>query len=158
MRRTTGRKGKYLRTGQQNTAGYQIAGFEPGGIFKRAKGICRDQSLDPFDQLLQAQGDSGDYAGVSFRPFGYLPSQDDIYVSPSQIRKFELRTGDHVTGRYALPRTMSAFCLLKVEVNGSPPEESIKRIHFDALTPLYPTEKLTLETDSRELSTRIIIL
>lgn len=120
------------------------------------------KALTHSDQLLQAQGVLEIMPdGYGFlRPFGYLPSQEDIYVSPSQIRKFELRTGDRVSGQVRSPKDNERFfALLKVEgVNGFPPEDSIKRIHFDALTPLYPTEKIRLETSSRELPTRIIDL
>lgn len=120
------------------------------------------KALTHSDELLQAQGVLEIMPdGYGFlRPFAYLPSQDDIYVSPSQIRKFELRTGDRVAGQVRSPKDNERFfALLKVEdVNGFPPEDSTKRIHFDALTPLYPTEKLTLETETRELSTRIIDL
>jgi transcription termination factor Rho len=120
------------------------------------------KALTHADELLQAQGVLEIMPdGYGFlRPFGYLPSQDDIYVSPSQIRKFELKTGDKVGGQVRSPKDNERFfALLKVEgVNGFPPEESVKRIHFDALTPLYPTERITLETDSQELSTRIIDL
>lgn len=120
------------------------------------------KALTHADELLQAQGVLEIMPdGYGFlRPFGYLPSQDDIYVSPSQIRKFELKTGDKVGGQVRSPKDNERFfALLKVEgVNGFPPEESVKRIHFDALTPLYPTERITLETDSQELPTRIIDL
>jgi len=94
------------------------------------------------------------------RPFAYLPSQDDIYVSPSQIRKFDLRTGDRVSGQVRPPKDSERFfALLKVEkVNGFAAEESPRRLHFDALTPLYPYEKIKLETTSHEISTRIIDL
>jgi transcription termination factor Rho len=120
------------------------------------------KALTHADQLLQAQGVLEIMPdGYGFlRPFAYLPSQEDIYVSPSQIRKFELKTGDRVGGQVRSPKDNERFfALLKVEdVNGFPPEESVKRIHFDALTPLYPTEKLTLETVPHELPTRIIDL
>ncbi|MGB4509467.1 MAG: transcription termination factor Rho [Syntrophomonadaceae bacterium] len=120
------------------------------------------KALTHSDELLQAQGVLEIMPdGYGFlRPFAYLPSQDDIYVSPSQIRKFELRTGDRVAGQVRSPKDNERFfALLKVEdVNGFPPDDSIKRIHFDALTPLYPTEKITLETESQELSTRVIDL
>ncbi|MDD2585138.1 MAG: transcription termination factor Rho [Syntrophomonadaceae bacterium] len=120
------------------------------------------KALTHSDQLLQASGVLEIMPdGYGFlRPFAYLPSQEDIYVSPSQIRKFELRTGDRVGGQVRSPKDNERFfALLKVEeVNGFPPEDSVKRIHFDALTPLYPTERLTLETTSQELSTRIIDL
>lgn len=114
------------------------------------------------DELLQAQGVLEIMPdGYGFlRPFAYLPSQEDIYVSPSQIRKFELKTGDRVGGQVRSPKDNERFfALLKVEsVNGFLPEESVKRIHFDALTPLYPTERIVLETEPSELSTRIIDL
>lgn len=120
------------------------------------------KALTHADELLQAQGVLEIMPdGYGFlRPFGYLPSQDDIYVSPSQIRKFELKTGDKVGGQVRSPKDNERFfALLKVEgVNGFPPEDSVKRIHFDALTPLYPTERMTLETDTQELPTRIIDL
>jgi len=114
------------------------------------------------DELLEAQGVLEIMQdGYGFlRPFTYLPSQDDIYVSPSQIRKFELRTGDRVGGQVRSPKDNERFfALLRVQnVNGFPPEDSVKRIHFDALTPLYPRQRLVLETSSQELSTRIIDL
>ncbi len=120
------------------------------------------KALTKSDELLQAQGVLEIMPdGYGFlRPFAYVPSHEDIYVSPSQIRKFELRTGDRVGGQVRSPKDNERFfALLKVEnVNGFPPEDSVKRIHFDALTPIYPTERLTLETKSEELSTRIIDL
>jgi len=120
------------------------------------------KALTHSDELLQAQGVLEIMPdGYGFlRPFAYLPSQEDIYVSPSQIRKFELRTGDRVGGQVRSPKDNERFfALLKVEsVNGFLPEDSVKRVHFDALTPLYPTERITLETEPRELATRIIDL
>ena len=120
------------------------------------------KALTKSDELLQAQGVLEIMPdGYGFlRPFAYLPSQEDIYVSPSQIRKFELRTGDRVSGQVRSPKDNERFfALLKVEaVNGFLPEDSVKRIHFDALTPLHPTHRLTLETKPHELSTRIIDL
>jgi len=90
--------------------------------------------------------------------YNYLPSPDDIYVSPSQIRKFELRTGDTVFGQIRPPKENEKyFALLKVEaVNFEDPEEAKKRICFDNLTPVYPNQKFKLESDPDELSTRII--
>lgn len=120
------------------------------------------KALTKSDELLQAQGVLEIMQdGYGFlRPFAYVPSHEDIYVSPSQIRRFELRTGDRVGGQVRSPKDNERFfALLKVEdVNGFNPDESVKRIHFDALTPIYPTERLTLETKSEELSTRIIDL
>ncbi|MDH7497161.1 MAG: transcription termination factor Rho [Syntrophomonadaceae bacterium] len=120
------------------------------------------KSLTKSDQLLGASGVLEILPdGYGFlRPFAYLPSQDDIYVSPSQIRKFDLRTGDKVSGQVRPPKDNERFfALLKVEeVNGFPSEESARRVHFDALTPLYPQERIRLETEPREISTRIVDL
>lgn len=92
--------------------------------------------------------------------YSYLPSPDDIYVSPSQIRKFGLRTGDFITGQIRPPKENERyFALLKVEtVNGKPVEESIIRPLFDNLTPYYPTEKINLEYDPTDYSTRVMDL
>jgi transcription termination factor Rho len=91
----------------------------------------------------------------------YLPGPDDIYVSPSQVRRFALRTGDTVSGQIRAPKDGERyFALLKVEeVNFAPPEQVRHRINFDNLTPLYPDERLTLEMDdptAKDLTTRII--
>ncbi len=92
--------------------------------------------------------------------YNYLPSPDDIYVSPSQIRKFSLRTGDTVSGQIRPPKDNEKyFALLKVEaVNLEHPEESRNRILFDNLTPIYPKERFMLETTPEELSTRVLDL
>jgi transcription termination factor Rho len=94
------------------------------------------------------------------RPINYLPSPEDIYISASQIRKFDLRTGDLVSGKCRAPKENERyFGLLHVEaVNGEKPESAAERLHFPALTPLYPQKKLVLETDPEQLSTRIIDL
>ncbi len=94
------------------------------------------------------------------RPFQYLPSHDDIYVSASQIRRFDLRTGDLVGGQVRRPKDSEKYlALLRVEeVNGVEPEQSNERLHFDGLTPLYPQERITLETEPDNLSARIIDL
>jgi transcription termination factor Rho len=94
------------------------------------------------------------------RPFQFLPSHDDIYVSSSQIRRFDLRTGDLVAGQVRRPKESERyFALLRVEqVNGVDPESTDIRLHFDGLTPLYPLQRITLETDPEKLSTRIIDL
>jgi len=92
--------------------------------------------------------------------FSYLPGPDDIYVSPSQIRRFNLRTGDTVSGQVRQPKEGERYyALLKVEsVNGQPPEVNANKPLFDNLTPLYPQEKLRLEHDPNEMTTRIIDL
>jgi transcription termination factor Rho len=92
--------------------------------------------------------------------YNYLPSPDDIYVSPSQIRKFSLRTGDTVSGQIRPPKDNEKyFALLKVEaVNFEDPEGSRNRVLFDNLTPVYPKERFILETVPEELSTRVLDL
>jgi len=92
--------------------------------------------------------------------YSYLPGPDDIYVSPSQIRRFNLRTGDLVSGQIRPPKESERyFALLKVEaINHEPPEENINRPLFDNLIPYYPTEKIKLEYDSNDYSTRVMDL
>ncbi len=92
--------------------------------------------------------------------YNYLPCPDDIYVSPSQIRKFDLRTGDMVNGQVRPPKEGERyFALLKVEaVNGENPEDSKIKANFDNLTPIYPNSRLVLETNPKEMSTRIMDL
>jgi len=92
--------------------------------------------------------------------YNYLPGPDDIYVSPSQIRRFNLKTGDTVSGQIRQPKeTERYFALLKVEaINFEDPEIAREKILFDNLTPLYPNEKMMLETDPENYSTRILDL
>ncbi len=92
--------------------------------------------------------------------YNYLPCPDDIYVSPSQIRKFDLKTGDNVSGQIRPPKEGEKyFALLKVEaVNFENPEKCKEKILFDQLTPLYPQERFLLETSPEELSTRVMDL
>jgi transcription termination factor Rho len=90
----------------------------------------------------------------------YLPGPDDIYISPSQIRRFNLRTGDTVSGQIRPPKdTERYFALLKVEqVNHEDPEISREKILFDNLTPLYPNKRVKLETSADNLSSRVMDL
>jgi len=92
--------------------------------------------------------------------YNYLPGPDDIYVSPSQIRRFNLRTGDTVSGQIRPPKDSERyFALLKVEsINMESPTVAREKILFDNLTPLYPNEKLNLEFEGKNYSTRIIDL
>jgi transcription termination factor Rho len=92
--------------------------------------------------------------------YNYLPCPDDIYISPSQIRRFDLKTGDNVSGQIRPPKEGEKyFALLKVEaVNFENPEKCKDKIFFDNLTPLYPKERLKLETDPKELSMRVMDL
>src|SRR3989338_2850614 len=90
--------------------------------------------------------------------YNYLPGPDDIYVSPSQIRRFNLRTGDTVEGQIRPPKDSERyFALLKVEkVNNENADQELDKIIFDNLTPLYPMEKFGLEFDPKIYATRII--
>jgi transcription termination factor Rho len=90
----------------------------------------------------------------------YLPGPDDIYVSPSQIRKFDLRTGDTISGQIRPPKEDERyFALIKVDaVNFEPPDRSKEKIFFDNLTPLYPENRIRLETLPELLSTRVLDL
>ena len=94
--------------------------------------------------------------------YNYLPGPDDVYVSPAQIRRFGLKTGDTIEGQIRSPREKEGeryFALLKVNsVNYDPPEVLKTKIHFDNLTALYPDERIKLETKSGSLSTRIMEL
>ena len=92
--------------------------------------------------------------------YNYLPGPDDIYVSPSQIRKFDLRTGDTISGQIRPPKDGERyFALIKVEaINFEPPDESRNKIFFDNLTPLYPLERIRLETTKDNISARVLDL
>jgi transcription termination factor Rho len=92
--------------------------------------------------------------------YSYLPGPDDIYISPSQIRLFNLKTGDTVAGQIRSPKEGERFfAMLRVEtVNFDPPMVAQTRIPFDSLTPLYPNRRLNLETTTEDISTRMINL
>ncbi len=92
--------------------------------------------------------------------YNYLPSAEDIYVSPAQIRRFDLKKGDTIYGTIRSPKDKEKyFALLKVEkINNEVPEKARERILFENLTPLYPDERLVMETTKDQLSTRVIDL
>ena len=92
--------------------------------------------------------------------YNYLPGPDDIYVSPSQIRKFDLQTGDTVSGQIRPPKEGERyFALIKVEaVNFESPDQARDKLFFENLTPLYPDERVTLETGADNLSARVMDL
>ena len=116
-----------------------------------------------FDGIVSSQGVleiiSDGYGFLRSPEYNYLPSPDDIYVSPSQIKLFGLKTGDTVFGQIRPPKEGERyFALLKVEtINGLSPAKVRDRIYFDHLTPLFPEEKFTLEgSDDQDLSLRIM--
>src|SRR5207247_7397412 len=92
--------------------------------------------------------------------YNYLPGPDDIYVSPSPIRRFDLRTGDTISGQIRPPKEDERyFALIKVDaVNFEPPDKAKEKIFFDNLTPLYPQDRIRLETIPEALSTRVLDL
>ncbi len=155
----------------------QLEGLKLTELYKLAK----EHQIAAFNQMkkkelifaiLRAQAEKGGLMfmqgvlevlneGFGFlRPINYLPSSEDIYISASQIRKFDLRTGDLVSGKCRPPKENERyFGLLQVEaVNGENPQIASERLHFPALTPLYPQKRIVLETASHTLSTRIMDL
>ena len=114
------------------------------------------------DGLIFAEGVlevlSEGYGFLRSPDYNYLPGPDDIYVSPSQIKKFDLRSGDTVSGQVRPPKeTERYFALLKIEaVNFENPEVAKHKIMFDNLTPLYPQEKIKLEVNPKDPTTRIM--
>ncbi len=116
------------------------------------------------DSTILAEGvleilDEG-YGFLRSPDYNYLPGQDDIYVSPSQIKRFDLRTGDIISGQVRPPKDSERyFALLKIEsVNYEDPDAAKHKTFFDNLTPLYPEVPFRLELDPEELTTRIIDL
>lgn len=125
-----------VQSGQQNQSDYSI------------------QGADYLEGVLEVTEQ-----GYGFLRFdNYLSSDRDVYVATPIIKKFRLRTGDKLSGYAKFARTGEKFrALVQLEkVNGAPPEESIMRPRFDNLTPIYPSERLTLETGAIELATRMI--
>ena len=100
------------------------------------------------------------YGFLRSADYNYLAGPDDIYVSPSQIRMFNLRKGDTIYGQIRSPKdTERFFAILRIElINNEAVHEAHRRIHFDNLTPLYPDEKIILETSAEKLSTRVLDL
>jgi transcription termination factor Rho len=125
--------------------------------------IVKIKSVRP-DELLVGEGVLEvlpDGFGFLRSPtYNYLPSAEDIYVSPAQIRRFDLKKGDTVTGTIRSPKEKEKyFALLKVDsINGKTPEESRERVFFENLTPLYPDERIVMETTKERLSERVLDL
>jgi transcription termination factor Rho len=127
-------------------------------IFKILQGQAEKDGLIFAEGVLEVLPDG--FGFLRAPDYNYLPGPDDIYVSPSQIRRFDLRTGDTVSGQVRPPRdTERYFALLKVEaINFESPEQAREKIFFDNLTPLYPQERIRLERDPDELTTRAMDL
>jgi transcription termination factor Rho len=127
-------------------------------IFKILEAQSQKDGMSFSKGVLEVLPDG--YGFLRAADYNYLPSPDDIYVSPSQIKKFALRTGDTISGQVRPPKEGERFfALLKVEaVNYDGPEKIRERTLFDNLTPLYPNERLQLEVAPNDLSTRIMDL
>ena len=123
-------------------------------IFKILQGQAEKDGLIFAEGVLEVLPDG--FGFLRAPDYNYLPGPDDIYVSPSQIRKFDLHTGDTVSGVIRPPKDGERyFALIKVEaINFEPPEKTKEKIFFENLTPLYPAQKIGLETDSENLSGR----
>lgn len=136
----------------------------------KIEGYSRLKKRELIFEILKAETEKDGYMfahgildilgdGFGFlRPINYLPSSEDIYVSPSQIRRFDLETGDQVYGKVRHPKDNERYyALLHVEsVNGFQPSAAIQRIGFNALTPIYPNERIILENKQTEISTRLM--
>lgn len=123
---------------------------------RETRDFSKIESEDPVNGILEVMQD-----GYGFlRGYNYMSGPRDIYVSPSQIRRFNLRTGDKIVGKGRVQKEGEKFqaLLYVTSVNGESPESAQRRKSFDQLTPIYPEERLTLETEPKELSTRLIDL
>ncbi len=127
-------------------------------IFQILKAKTEEKGLIFGEGVLEILPDG--FGFLRSRNYNYLPGPDDIYISPSQIRKFNLKTGDTVSGQIRPPKEGERyFALLKVEaVNFENPEIAKDKILFDNLTPLYPNERFSLETVPDEISMRVMDL
>ena len=127
-------------------------------IFRILEEQTKQEGLIFAEGVLEVLPDG--YGFLRSPDYNYLPGPDDIYVSPSQIKRFGLRTGDTVSGQIRPPKESERFfALLKVEaVNFENPEEAKKKILFDNLTPLYPEEKINLEHKRKDYSSRVMNL
>jgi transcription termination factor Rho len=137
---------------------------EFAGLSKQALILNILEAHNKKEGIMQARGVlevlKEGYGFLRSPDFNYLPGPDDIYVSPSQIKRFGLRTGHQVNGEIRPPKQKERFyALLKLEsVNDHPAEEVKKTTLFDNFTPLYPEEKFNLEVDKKDMSTRIMDL
>ena len=127
-------------------------------IFKILEGQTEKNGLIYAEGVLQVLAEG--YGFLRSAKYNYLPGPDDIYLSPSQIKKFDLKTGDTISGQVRPPKDNERyFALLKVEsVNYKDPDKAKKVTLFDNLTPLYPEQMLNLEHDPKNMTTRLINL
>src|SRR6202020_2086072 len=127
-------------------------------IFQILRGQTEKNGLIFSEGVLECLPDG--FGFLRAPEYNYLPGPDDVYVSPSQIRRFDLRTGDTVSGQIRPPKEGERyFALIKVDaINFEPPEEARNKIFFDNLTPLYPQSRLKMETARDNYSGRVMDL
>src|SRR3989475_2406325 len=127
-------------------------------IFKILRAQSQKNGLSYSEGVLECLPEG--YGFMRNPEYNYLPGPDDVYVSPSQIRRFDLRTGDTVSGQVRPPREGERyFAMVKVEsINFEAPESESRKAFFDNLTPLYPSGRIPLETERDNLSGRIMDL
>lgn len=123
-------------------------------IMKIMKAITEEPGNNMAEGVLEVLPDGYGFLRIE----NYLPSDQDIYISPSQIRRFRLRTGDMISGKIRPPKDNEKYrAILQISaVNGLNPEHAVSRYYFDSLTPIFPRPRLVLENDPKDLSTRII--
>jgi len=177
--RAAGEKNDAAR-GEQSTTGPQSGAGQPDEGGRQGRGRQRDRKRgrgaqgDDFepeisddDVLIPVAGILDVLENYAFvRTTGYLPGASDVYVSLGQVKKYHLRKGDAVVGAIRQPREgdqgqgrQKYNAIVKIDsINGQPVDEAAKRVEFSKLTPLYPQERLRLETEPQKLSTRIIDL
>jgi transcription termination factor Rho len=147
---------KPAETRRENGPAQQENRYVPYESRFAGNGFEKIESDDPVEGVLEVLPD-----GYGFlRSDNYLSGAKDVYVSPSQIRRFSLKTGDKIRGKGRIPKEGEKFqALLYVQtVNGDQPDTASRRIPFEHLTPIFPDKRITLETTPRELSTRLIDL
>lgn len=158
-----------LKSDEDNISAEELDKMSEDEIIAQQKTHTKFTKKEPafnveFDGIINSEGVlemmSDGYGFLRSSDYNYLSSPDDVYVSPSQIKLFGLKTGDTVTGTVRPPKEGEKyFALLKVEkINGKSPEEVRDRVPFDYLTPLFPFEKLNLFTSPSNYSTRIMDL
>jgi transcription termination factor Rho len=127
-------------------------------IFQILRGRAERNGAMTAEGVLETLPDG--YGFLRGPSYNYLPGPDDVYVSPSQIRRFDLQTGDTVSGQIRPPKEGERYlAMVKVDsVNFSAPEKARERVFFENLTPLYPDERIRLEYNAEDLSTRVIDL
>ncbi len=143
------------RRGSRNQGRFEKSDASQAGYKRRGEAVADEARQDIQGILEIAEG------GFGFLRFSnFLTSSDDVYVSPAQIRRFNLKTGDMIRGSARKPNYGEKFgaLLFVKEINGEQPEKAVKRKDFDSLTPVFPNERISLEKSPIDLATRVIDL